>query len=380
MRKPFTIGTVVIISALLVGCAGAFLWVAQLLALGIVAGQVTDFFGRDSTDFNVVIDGYDLGIHPNPSGALNLDGLPTGDHLISVIASDLRVGWHSTVTIQQNVPVDLGQITPIQGAIISGKVAREVGTSQAPLEGALIAAVKGGAALLAQVGGSQMSFPPPSTLTAILTYSDAQGNFRLGPCEFGDWLVTAAYPGLLADATLCSVQSGVDAGGQNLLLEPNAAALTPATVRGSVLVQVETRGHLSGQGRHNTHTGTRDQGAQGKDHEANPSCRGTERGLHVTFTGGLFRENANRPPLYAQCAGRRRELEDCRQQVRAWHDLPGHLQQSVESRVSISCRKQEVYRLDESACAAQGRAARRLLFLPSTYGIHRPDSAFQDTF
>lgn len=227
-----------LVSALLVvmvtGCSGLLLLALAGLEVGNLYAQVRDFLGLDATDYTMVFDGYDLGINPNPNGTLDLRGLPAGTHLLSIVSDDERVGFHRVVDITASGGLNLGQINLKIGAVISGRVQREVGGTAVPLAGVRVAAAFGGPGLLAAGSGSALTFPPTEqTPTTVMTFTDANGNYRLGPCTFGEWLVTAAYPGLLTDVTFCTVASGSSAGGQNLLLKP-AATSQPATVRGTV--------------------------------------------------------------------------------------------------------------------------------------------------
>jgi hypothetical protein len=222
---------------LLSGCAGGLLlWAFQTLALGAVALTVTDYLGRDASEFTLLLNGYDLGIRPSPSGVLNLNGLPAGDHLLSLVSTDRRVGFHRPVTIQQGGQFNLGQVTPLQGAIISGRLERDTGGGRAPLAGVRVAAVLGGLALLHN-GGPALRFPPVGGPAVVMGFTDAQGNYRLGPCEYGDWLITAALPGYQTDVALATVQSGVDAAGRNLVLGPSPAGSGWGMVRGTIISQ-----------------------------------------------------------------------------------------------------------------------------------------------
>ncbi len=226
--------TGVLLAALLTGCGGLLLLALAGLEVGNLYAQVRDFVGLEASDYTMVFDGYDLGINPNPNGTLDLRGLPSGTHLLSIVSEDERIGFHRVVDITSGSGLNLGQINLEIGAVISGRVERQVGSTVVPLAGVRVAAAYGGPGLLSAGAGAPLTFPPTEeTPTVVMAFTDANGNYRLGPCQFGEWLVTAAYPGFLTDVTFCTVASGSSASGQNLLLKP-ATTSQPATIRGTV--------------------------------------------------------------------------------------------------------------------------------------------------
>lgn len=233
MKKLTPLLAVVLLVTLLSGCAGLFALVSAALAVGEMYAKVTDFLGHNSADYTLYLDGYNMGIHPSPDGTLDLAGLPVGDHVLSLSTDDMRVGFHVNVSIIENQRVNLGAVTPLQGGTISGRVRRMVGSSEVPLAGVRVAAVLGGASLVT-AGNAPLSLPAGSGKTVIVGFTDANGDFRLGPAEFGQWIVTTAYPADYTDARIVSVSSGNDAGGTDLLLKPDSAAAASATLRGTV--------------------------------------------------------------------------------------------------------------------------------------------------
>lgn len=218
---------------LLSGCAGLLLLAFQAVSIGALYAQVSDLLGRDSSDYSVYLDGYDLGIHPATNGRIDLSGVPVGDGVLSLVSSDKRAGFHANVTVVEGQALNLGQITPITGAIIAGKVERLVGTTRVPQAGVRVAAVFGGGSLVT-VGKQPIELPTGSDKTVMLGFTNSLGQYQLGPAEFGQWIVTSAYPGHLTDAAIVTVASGSDAGNTNLLLKPDSAAAANATVRGTV--------------------------------------------------------------------------------------------------------------------------------------------------
>ena len=236
MKTLRALPVALLIIALLSGCGGLLALISSALAVGDLYGRVTDFLGHDSTDYTLYLDGYNMGIHPSASGTLDLAGLPAGDHVLSLVSDDKRLGFHINTTIGENQRVNLGAVTPLQGGVISGRVQRTVNSSTVPLAGVRVAAILGGAAVVA-AGNSPVRLPAGSDKTVILGFTDANGNYSLGPAQFGQWIVTAAYPAYYTDARVVTVASGNDAGGTNLVLAPDSGAAEPATVRGTVTAQ-----------------------------------------------------------------------------------------------------------------------------------------------
>lgn len=236
MKKLTTLLTALLLVTLLSGCAGLLTLIASALAVGEMYGQVTDFLGLDNTDYTLYLDGYNMGIHPDPDGTLDLAGLPVGDHVLTLASDDKRVGFSINTSIIENQQVNLGQVTPLQGGTIEGRLQRVVGSSQVPLAGVRVAAILGGASLVT-AGNSPIALPAGSGKTVILGFTDTNGDYKLGPAQFGQWIVTSAYPAYYTDARIVNVSSGNDADGANLLLRPDSAAPGSATLRGTVTAQ-----------------------------------------------------------------------------------------------------------------------------------------------
>lgn len=234
MRRLHTLIIAALIVCLLSGCAGGLLLAFTALGAGALAWEINDFLGLDNEDFTLLMDGYDTGVHPNPNGSLNISGLPAGDHVLSLVTNDRRTGFHANVSITSGGSVSLQGQTPIQAGVITGRVQRDVNGARVPLAGIRVAAVFGGASIITNAGDA-IDLPPTSTEpTIIMGFTDAQGNYRLGPAKFGDWAVTTAYPGAYADAAIVSVSGGDDATGTNFVLVDDPDAPKPPTIRGSV--------------------------------------------------------------------------------------------------------------------------------------------------
>lgn len=215
------------------GCAGAF----ALLAL-------KDWFkDNDPAQYKVLLDGYDVGLAPSSSGAVNLRGASEGTHLLSVVLTPgLRKGVHATVQVPATRVVNLKDLNPFEGGVISGTVRRD--TASGPLLGnARVVAVLNGAALLAG-GSGAISIPQPAgtTLEYMMGYTDASGAFKLGAAKYGDWLVVAGAAGYAADVAFTHLSAGVD-GAAHLVLAPVDPADT-GNVRGTV--NARTGAALSG--------------------------------------------------------------------------------------------------------------------------------------
>ncbi len=225
-RVTLVLGAVLLLS-LLVGCGGGGLLglIFNLVSVGKLVASVTDLFDRfggSADDYMVYYDGYALNKRPNIDGSLRLEGLPVGTHLISVVETNSRTGFHQSVEIvagQADLP--LGDYNPVQGATIKGTVQRQTGTGQVAVANQLVVGVFGGAELLRAGIGGTVTIPPPAGTVYVMGYTDNTGRYTLGPCEYGNWLVFSALPGYYADARFVAVAGGNDATAQNLLLQEN---------------------------------------------------------------------------------------------------------------------------------------------------------------
>lgn len=243
-RGVLVLGGILLI-AVLTGCAAGGLLglIFDLVAVGKLVSNVEDLvdeFGGDPDDYQVYYDGYALNERPDIDGDLELEGLPAGTHLISVVDANHRTGFHQPVQIaagQADLP--LGDYNPIEGATIEGKVERATNTGQVAVANQLVIAVLGGAELLA-VGGAPIVIPPPAGVTYVMGYTDNAGEYILGPCAYGRWLVFSAIPGYYADARLVTVSGDADADEQDLLLEQNA--LETSAVLGGAVASEDNQG------------------------------------------------------------------------------------------------------------------------------------------
>ena len=102
-RGVLVLGGILLI-AVLTGCAAGGLLglIFDLVAVGKLVSNVEDLvdeFGGDPDDYQVYYDGYALNERPDIDGDLELEGLPAGTHLISVVDANNRTGFHQPVQI-----------------------------------------------------------------------------------------------------------------------------------------------------------------------------------------------------------------------------------------------------------------------------------------
>jgi len=229
----------IVLTVLLGGCAGGLIaGLLQWAAVGAIVGNVSGLFDEFDTDpdqYQAFFDGYPLGQRPNNTGNLDLRGLPTGTHLISVIDDEYRTGFHQQVEILTgHNQLPLGAINPVEGAVIGGKVEREAsGGGSAVVANLPVVAIFEGANMLAAGGGATISIPPTEGATYVMGYTDDTGTYRLGPCISGTWLVTTALPGYYADARLVAVTRTTRQSNEDLYLAVQDGAES-ARVSGSV--------------------------------------------------------------------------------------------------------------------------------------------------
>ncbi|MFO7947486.1 MAG: hypothetical protein R6V19_11815 [Armatimonadota bacterium] len=248
--RALTIGHVIagtVIITILAGCGSAAL-VGSLLGTGKLVKDIGDFiddaFDDDDdspkpNDFQVLLDGYNVGTRPSTSGELSLDVLPLGWHLLSVVTDNRKKGFNYAMEIKEDQnDLPLGQLTPIDSAAIRGTLQRETTTGgTAPMADCPVYAVRNGAQMLQESGDAPISMPlvntPVDTVQRVIGFTDDAGEFILGPCEAGEWLVFAAIPGYYADARVATVQQPNDATDQDLLLQQKADTQV-ATINGTV--------------------------------------------------------------------------------------------------------------------------------------------------
>ncbi len=242
-RRLGLILLVVVLVAVLSGCAGGL--IASLLkwvTIGKLAANVNDLLDefdedhKDPVQYQVLFDGYPLGQRLDNTGELDLRGLPTGRHLISVVHDSYHAGFHHSLEITEGqTELPLAEINPLEGGVISGKVEREAsGGGRTPVANTLVVGVFDGATMLRKNGGAIITIPPAEGQTTyVMGYTDSDGDYRLGPCIGGSWLVTTALPGYYGDARVVIANRLADSQNQDLYL-PDQPLDATAMVLGSV--------------------------------------------------------------------------------------------------------------------------------------------------
>ena len=212
------------VGALVSGCAASL----ALMALDKWFG------GKDTPNsYKVYLDGYEMGTTPSASGAVSLRGAEEGDYLLTVARTpDMRRGIHTTLHVPATRIVNLKDLNPFEGGVISGTVRRD-GTTGPLVGNVRVVAILNGASLLAG-GSGPLTIPQPlgTTVETMMGYTDASGNYKLGPAKYGDWLVVSVLGGYAADVQFVHLSSGVDATAA-LILAPLDVANT-GSVRGTV--------------------------------------------------------------------------------------------------------------------------------------------------
>lgn len=228
-----------LVVVMLTGCAGGLGLLLQLVAAGNLIGDVSNLltrFEKPATEYRVFFDGYPLGQRPDNTGRLDLRGLPAGRHLLSVVDTEYRTGFHQIVNVVAgDTALQLADYNPVFGAVISGRVERETATGgRSQVARTLVVAILNGANMLQQGAGETISIPPTDdSVTYIMGYTDDTGIYRLGPAIYGSWLVLTAMPGHYGDARVVVTSGAGDSANQNLLL-PLQQASPVGAMLGSV--------------------------------------------------------------------------------------------------------------------------------------------------
>jgi len=203
MRQRLTrIGAIAGLALILAGCAGG--GVAALLGLisiGGAVGQIENLFtgitGDEQAD--VLMDGQVIRTVDRGTNDLRLRGLPQGRHLLQIVATDFR-GIVRLITVEADSDLQLGQLQAEDGGQVRGSVT--VRGSDGSIRAAVrvpVYAILDGAANVA-AGQPVMTIPPADT--HFVAYTDGNGDYRLSALTPGDYLVTAAIGGHLADVQL----------------------------------------------------------------------------------------------------------------------------------------------------------------------------------
>ena len=192
------------LATVLVGCGGGLLGILLgLVGLGNAVGDVRDLFddGDDPGEFRVLLDGQLLPVHPTANGNLTLTGLPEGQHLLQVVKPNRVVGTVTRINVTAGASVNVGSLQAVHGGRITGSVKAEaVGGGLFPARRVLVAAIPGGAVAVDATHTEAITVPPATTYYAA--YTDGNGDFALDALAPGDYLITAAVAGHVADVQL----------------------------------------------------------------------------------------------------------------------------------------------------------------------------------
>ncbi|MGI5818518.1 MAG: carboxypeptidase-like regulatory domain-containing protein [Armatimonadota bacterium] len=192
---------IAIVTLILAGCGGGgALALLGLIGIGNAVGQIGDLFSGDSgAEAEVLLDGQLIRTVNRSTDTLRLRGLPEGRHLLQVVAGDFR-GILRVINVDRDSDLQLGQLQAEDGGQVRGSVMLRDG------DGSIRAAVRvpvyavpGGAASVA-AGQPATAIPPAGT--HYVAYTDGNGNYSLSAMAPGDYLVTAAVAGYMADVQL----------------------------------------------------------------------------------------------------------------------------------------------------------------------------------
>lgn len=227
---------------------GAILASAAILLLGCgsagggatappaeLAGRVT---GADNPETLVlVVDGQPLNVHPQPDGTFTIPGVPPGDHVISVVASDGELGAHISVETDEGGGVNVGDVDLKVGGKIVGTVSKvEDDGSLTPVEGVQVTATIPEVWILDSADTSPDVWPLPDDRPSdlkIVGFTKADGSYVLGAVPPGEYEVRVVVPGLEAGVKWVNVVPE-DTATANFYLR---AAIDPGvgTIEGQVL-------------------------------------------------------------------------------------------------------------------------------------------------
>jgi len=215
------------------GAAGLIGLLMTLIQAGDAITQVDELLGGDDPEtLTVYLDGQELPVVPADNGSLVLSGLPEGRHLLQLVADNRFRGAVSNIDVVADARVNIPEQTPIIGGRIRGMV--ELGST--PARRAMVVAIPGGAASVEKAKAAPIGIPPTGTYYAGFT--DANGAYSLDAVEPGDYLVTAAVAGYMADVKLVNIPAPRRTLDINLTLERNVGSpfgTLNGAVRGTIL-------------------------------------------------------------------------------------------------------------------------------------------------
>lgn len=195
------LGAIAGMALILAGCAGG--GIATLLGLvgiGGAVGELRDLFGGSGDgQADVLLDGQVIRTINRDNNDLRLRGLPEGRHLLQIIATDFR-GVVRLINVDPDSDLQLGELQAEDGGQVTGTVTlRDTDGSIRAASRVPVYAIPGGAANVA--AGQPVSTIPPIG-THYVAYTDGNGDYALSALTPGDYLITAAVAGYMADVKL----------------------------------------------------------------------------------------------------------------------------------------------------------------------------------
>ncbi len=165
-----------------------------------LTGRVT---GADNPEtLALVVDGQRLNVHPRPDGSFTIAGIPPGDHVISVVASDGELGAHISVETDDTGGADIGNVDLNVGGKIVGTVSKvEDDGALTPIEGVQVTATIPEVWILDTTEVSPDVWPPPDERPSdlkIVGFTKADGSYTLEAVPPGEYEVRVVVPGLEA--------------------------------------------------------------------------------------------------------------------------------------------------------------------------------------
>lgn len=224
-----------LVAILMAGCgAGGLIGLLMtLIQAGDAITQVDDLLGGDDPEtLRVLLDGQELPVVPADDGSLVLSGLPEGSHLLQLVAANRFRGTVSNIDVLADARVNIPEQTPIIGGRIRGMV--ELGST--PARRVMVVAIPGGAGTVEKAKAAPITIPPTGTYYAAFT--DGNGAYSLDAVEPGEYLLTAAMAGYMADVKLVNIPAPRRTVDHNLALVQDASSpfgTLNGAVRGTIL-------------------------------------------------------------------------------------------------------------------------------------------------
>jgi len=223
---------IAVITVVLAGCGGGVTALLGLIGIGSTVADISDLFsGSNEQDADVLLDGQVIRTVDRGNSTIRLQGLPEGRHLLQIVASDSR-GILRVINVDAGSDVQLGELQAQDGGLVSGRVTLKASDNSVRAAARVpVYAIPGGAARVA--AGSGVTSLPPAT-THYVTYTDGNGEYSLRALAPGDYLVTAAVGGYMADVQFIQALT-VDQRQRNKNLELDEDNVSVGAAAGVVL-------------------------------------------------------------------------------------------------------------------------------------------------